>query len=118
VSELDYSGLPDAEQTALFQEVAISRHPEAAPFRDLLSGPSLESVVSLAEDIANRVKGGQAAEAAASAGTGPAVGAGAPAVHQDGPASRVAQEREHLRRNPGADWTEYLNAKAEEAGAA
>jgi hypothetical protein len=119
MSEYDYAELPAQEALELAQEVAITRHPEAAPFRDLLSGPNLQAIESLAEDIAKRVKAGQL----------PAADDDEPRVHQDddhqGEAAtsvatpdRVAQERENLRRNPGGDWSAYLAAKYTEAGVA
>jgi len=115
-----------------WQAEAVKAHPEAIPFADLLVGGDKAQVLSLAEDIATRIKGGQkpaeAVEEAveeAEAVTEPTptttVPAGAPEVlNQDAETDQqeLARLRTHLRQNPGASWKEYLDKKLEMAAGA
>jgi hypothetical protein len=55
-----------------WQREAITAHPAAAPFADLLVGPSKESVLDLAADIAQRRGQGQPTPETGGHRTGPA----------------------------------------------
>lgn len=105
---------------------AVTTHPEAAPFADLLVGADEQSVMGLAQDIATRIKGGQpAAEAVAEATTEeekpvseptPTVPAGSPGVEGlQGPteSEELAQLRAAAKADPANPraWDAFLNKK-------
>ena len=115
MSEYDYSGLPAEEALALAQEVAISRHPEAAPFKDLLAGPNLASVEALAKDIAERVRAGQQVDVREHEGEPAHQGEDDGEAETSVPTVVSALERMRSGDDSGTAMADYIEAKLAEA---
>jgi hypothetical protein len=97
-----------------WQREAVTAHPGAAPFADLLVASDRDGVMELAADIANRHQPQQQTAQPQRQAPGASVPAGSPSLEGYGESvgdDEYRAEMQRLRTEPGRSWATLLNMK-------